>query len=102
MSNAEFTIVEPFDIDNGELDGISPQNIFCMGYEFCQVRDMLVSGETISKPVHSDNASRIKRMCIRQRRLVKIDTMRDGWSWMEVADTAGRFRDDAPAAGELG
>lgn len=83
----EHTLMEPFDIDGGELDGIPPQIVFCLGFEFCQMITLLESGEPITRTIHTPNASRIKRMCIRRRRKFKVEPcpdVGDQWSFLEV------------------
>lgn len=64
MSEREFGLVKSFQIDHGELDGLSPQECFVLGYELAQI-DHLVEevAEEISKPVHAKNKSRIEKTC---------------------------------------
>lgn len=88
----QYGLVEPFDIDHGELDGISPVEAFVLGCEWWQVYTMLDGDEPISKPIHASNASRIKRMCIRRGRRVKVTPSAEGWQNLEVAGVDGGFR----------
>lgn len=60
---AEYGLVKSFDIDNGELDGISPQQCFVLGYELAQIDALLTSGATFERPVHAANRSRIEKAC---------------------------------------
>jgi hypothetical protein len=84
----EYKLMEPFDIDNGELEGLRPQEVFCLGYEWRQIQDMLDTGDGISHTIHTPNANRIKRMCIRRARQCKVeDSGVEGWSFLEVAPT---------------
>lgn len=82
---------EPFDIDNGELDGLRPQDCFVLGAEWQLVSQQLDSGEAFSRPLHLANSERIKRMCIRRGR--KFRTKPNGleWLWLEVAGEGGEF-----------
>ena len=52
---AEFGLIKSFDIDNGELDGFTPQQCFVLGYELCQIDEALKRSDPISKPVHAES-----------------------------------------------
>jgi hypothetical protein len=97
--SVEYGLKEPFDIDNDELAGISPQNVFCMGYECCLIAHSLddETGGAFSRPIHADNASRVKRMCIRRGRKFKIEPCAEGWCSLVVADSGGEFPADLAA-----
>ena len=56
---ADFGCIRPFHIDNGELDGESPQQCFVLGYELAQIDMMLERPEPIVRPVHAQNKERI-------------------------------------------
>lgn len=68
MSNS-FELIEPFDIDDGELDGLSQQECFALGFEFSYIRDLIIkyeeTGESFRTPIHSKNQNRVKAMCVR-------------------------------------
>lgn len=57
-----FGLVQPFYIDNGELDGLSPQQIFVLGWEFCRIGYLLDKGEPFEQQFHSDNEARVRKM----------------------------------------
>ena len=76
---ADFELMEPFDIDHGELDGIDARTVFCLGYEFCQVRNELDAGRGFSRPLHFENRGRIERMCLRRGRTYLFGDEADGW-----------------------
>lgn len=61
MSN--FGLIKSFGIDNGELDAMSAQECFVLGYELAQIDALLERGDEIHKPVHADNRSRIESAC---------------------------------------
>lgn len=63
---AEFGLIRPFDIDNGELDGLRPQEIFVLGYELAQVDQKLSTGKAFEQTVHAENAARIRAQCVRE------------------------------------
>lgn len=56
---ATFSLVDTFDIDNGELDGLSPEQAFALGVEWAEFRRRLDEGAEFSQPVHCANASRL-------------------------------------------
>lgn len=61
---ADFGLVKSFGIDNGELDGLGPQECFVLDYELAQIDDLL-SDITIGfrKTVHVANRERISASC---------------------------------------
>lgn len=79
----------PFDIDNGELDGLRPQECFVLGYELAQIDGLLKTGEQFQKPVHASNRNRIEAELKRQERHYKLHYMQDdvseSWMWLAVA-----------------
>lgn len=89
-----FGMMEPFDVDNGELDGLTPQQCFVLGYECRMVHEMLEDQREIEdQPVHAANRERLMRMAIRRGAPIHItkDTDEDGWCHM----TLGKGADDA-------
>lgn len=70
----EFELMEPFDIDNGELDGIDLRTVFCLGYECCQLHELLDTGRAFRKTVHIESIKRVTNMCQRRGREFSIDT----------------------------
>lgn len=60
MSETSFSCDRPFDIDDGQLDGLPPQQCFVLGYELAQIDSLLRSGRAFSKPIHANNAERIE------------------------------------------
>ena len=60
---ANFGLKKSFDIDDGELDALSSQQCFVLGYELAQIDHLLESGEGIDKPVNADNRQRIEAAC---------------------------------------
>lgn len=59
---AEFGLIESFGIDGDELNGMTPQQVFVLGYELADIsRRAEFSSEGWSQPVQSANADRIRR-----------------------------------------
>lgn len=59
----DFKLVQSFGIDNGELDGMTPQECFVLGYELCHIHDVLARGYGHEGPVHAANRERIEDAC---------------------------------------
>src|SRR5690606_34881181 len=60
-SMADFNLQKSFNIDNGELDGLSPQECFVLGYELAQIDSLTTYGAPFEKPVHAANKERIEK-----------------------------------------
>jgi hypothetical protein len=88
---ANFGLVKSFDIDNGELDGVSAQQCFVLGYELAQIDFLLKSGDAIRQPIHADNLSRIQKSCADANRRFRTTWMAgdqsESWLLLEVAPT---------------
>ena len=63
MSTYEF--VEPFDIDDGQLDYLTPAKAFTLGVEWEMVRAETQAGADVERTVHTDNRSRIAALLSR-------------------------------------
>jgi len=83
---AEFEMKKSFNIDNGELDGFTPQNCFVLGYELAQIDALLETGKEFRKPVHAANQDRILKSCTDAGRLHSLNWMQGDPSeaWMEL------------------
>jgi len=58
----EFSLVQPFYVDNGELDGLSLKHAFVLGYEFCCIMEKLYRKEfPFEVQFHSDNETRVRK-----------------------------------------
>lgn len=85
---ADYELEKPFRIDNGELDEISKQQCFVLGFELAQIDALLQSGEPFKKPVHADNRERIEQFCKAEGVKYRLDWLTDDWmnltvSWLE-------------------
>lgn len=85
---ANFGLKKSFGIDNGELDGLRPQEVFVLGYELAQIDHLLERDDPIHKPVHADNRARIETACKdagRPRRLTWLPgDSSESWLLLEV------------------
>ena len=88
---AKFGLIKSFGIDNGELDGLRPQQCFVLGYELAQIDHLLALGKPIRQPVHADNRDRIAASCADAWRLHRF-------SWMEGDESESWLLLEVPAA----
>ena len=79
-------VVEPFDIDSDELNGISLQEAFTFGVEWQAFRDKIKSVNDFSAMVHRGNVERIARIAARRGRVFRISFLDE--TWAEVAVNA--------------
>lgn len=81
----EFGLAEPFDIDDGELDGLTPQQCFVLGVEWATFRHAMQSGDEIGMMIHAENCQRIKAMTERHGRRFTAQFHDDaGESWVSI------------------
>lgn len=73
-----FELVEPFDTDDGSLDGADPQLSFCLGVEWATFRQKLSSGQRFRVVAISNNADRLVRMAEKQGRFVEHHALSEG------------------------
>lgn len=60
MSEAEFRLTESFNIDDGQLDGMTPQECFVLGYELAKLAAQAENDKSgFCCFVHADNKERI-------------------------------------------
>lgn len=86
-----FESLDRFNIDDGELDNLSSQQCFILGYELAQIDRLLSLGVTISKPVNADNRLRIEFACQRANRSYSL-------TWIEGDVSESWMQLDVPAA----
>lgn len=79
----KFKFVEPFDVDDGSLDGLSPTLIFVLGVEWQMAHQALSKPAGFQRPIHSENVQRIKNMCDRHKRQWDI-MIHDDWPTLIV------------------
>ena len=60
---ATYALQCSFDIDHGELDGLSPQECFVLGYELSTIHRLLTTSERVFRVVHAKNRERIEKAC---------------------------------------
>lgn len=87
--DAEFEQCEPFGIDDGELDGLSPQECFVLGYELCEIHSLAaIPDQEITKTVHAANKDRIEASLIRRGRPFLLrwpqDDVSESWMYLTI------------------
>ena len=87
MSQSEYRPEFGFDIDDGQLDGRSPQECFVLGFELGDiVRRFKCPGEKFQLPVHAANADRIRKAARIYGANIQLDWMSDdvseSWMWL--------------------
>lgn len=66
---ADFGIVESFNIDDGQLDGLTPQQCFVLGYELADLsRQAELDPAGFGGPVHAINRDRIQAAMYKRNR----------------------------------
>jgi len=88
---ADFGLVKSFNIDDGELDGLSSQQCFVLGYELAQIDSLLARGVAINKPVNAENKERIEESCRDADRTFRL-------TWMEGDSSESWMMLDVPKA----
>lgn len=87
--DSKFSDVEPFGVDDGELDGLTPQQCFALGVEWQMVRRQADSPEPFERPVHSANRVRLAAVLDARGREYRMEFMADdrseSWLWLSVA-----------------
>ena len=80
-------LVEPFEVDNGELDSFRQSLCFAvLGVEWERFRQRLKSGERFTQVVMTERSNRLVRMTERQGRFVEHHPHCDGWTEIIVGD----------------
>lgn len=88
MADAEYSPVEPFGVDGGELDGLTPAECFTLGVEWQMVYALADEPEAFERPVHAANRDRLAAPLDRRGRRHTMTFMRDdvseSWLWLRV------------------
>ena len=86
IPHADFSLVEPFDIDDGSIEGLSAQECFALGVEWQLFRSRLATGKPFTDLVLASNAARLTKLAERQQRFVEARPASDGWVSITVGD----------------
>jgi hypothetical protein len=86
--NAEFGLVERFWIDDGELDGLSCQEIFVLGFEFCTLLDKFLQLMPFEMQFHQNNVGRVERVLLKHNIFYEIVDEDNEWPVLKVMNIA--------------
>jgi hypothetical protein len=75
----EIRLVEPFYIDEGELNDVSREEAFVLGYEFADVRYHILTQTAIDQPIHFENRVRLTFMLSAHDWYQRWDDIGSGW-----------------------
>jgi hypothetical protein len=86
----EFGLIRPFDIDDGQLDGLRPQECFVLGYELAQVDALLKDGSRFVCNFHAENKDRIEAYARKLGRECRFSWMQGdvSESWLTLESPA--------------
>lgn len=87
MSDENYVLLESFQIDDGELDGMSPQECFVLGYELATISKRAeVDPSEWRTLMHADNQKRVATALVKRSRPHLITWMRNDISegWVEL------------------
>lgn len=59
----QWNLAAPFEVDDGELDGLPRNLCFTLGVEWSFFYEMLQKGEAFERQVHMENFDRLVRLC---------------------------------------
>lgn len=100
-TNSGFEMFEPCDVDDGELDGLRPNECFVLGVEWQMLRELGDGRRGFARPVHAANADRIRKLLDRRGRTYTLTYMEndvsESWMWLDVAPKNGA--DESPEKG---
>lgn len=75
---------EPFGIDGDELDGLSPQQCFVIGFEFAIVHKSMMRQGLYSMPIHPENVDRIRKAAAKRGIDIEIKAYDDNWFHLNI------------------
>ena len=84
MTDRAFALVDPFEVDDGELDGLRPLDAFALGVEWATFRARIGSdGGWFTSTLHVSNEARVLRHARRYGR--SANSRRVDSIWTEIA-----------------
>lgn len=86
LQDVEWGNCESFGVDDGELDGLSPQQCFVLGVEWQQIVMLADSGAGFEKPIHTSNMQRLGALLEQRCRSYHFFAYceYDDWRWLKV------------------
>lgn len=86
MADATWGDCEPFGIDHGELDGLTPAECFVLGVEWQMIAALAGKPDGFTRTAHRDNQERLEAILNRRLRNYRFTFMSDDVSetWMTL------------------
>jgi len=86
---SEFESIEPFYIDDGQLDNLNKQECFVLGYELSTICFLAETNkEKIEKTVHANNLDRITSALNKRKRTYSFvwphDDISETWIYLTI------------------
>lgn len=83
--DANYHMEFDFNIDDGQLDGLSPQQVFVLGVEFGRLyQDVTEVGEDVGTQVHVENLDRIERLARQEGWVLHVRARDDHWATVRL------------------
>lgn len=87
--NEEFELCDSFYVDDGELDGLSPQQCFVLGYELSSVLNTIEnSNHELNFTVHASNKFRLEKALNKRNKSYKWqwphDDISEAWIYLKI------------------
>lgn len=99
----DYKLIKKFHIDNGELDGVPPQQCFVLGYELATIDHLLTLPAAFEKPVNAENHARVTQACQAAKRDFTLAWMAndvsENWLWLTVQGQETTKTDTSTDAG---
>jgi hypothetical protein len=85
-----WALIDPADVDHGELNGLSPQACFILGAEWEAFASRLATGKPFTAVINAENTTRLVAMAERHSRFVEErPNHAPGWATVWVGGTLG-------------
>ena len=80
----EYGLIDAFGVDDGELDGLSPQECFALGVEWALVRNDVYEKRKSHRTVHRANVDRLQALSERHGLLVSVEGIDETWAYLKA------------------
>lgn len=84
-AETSFNLSNRFFIDDGELNGTSPEMAFMLGVEWEMVRQEILANKTeFTRPIHSQNLDRLIKLSWSLKHIADHEVLGEGWVQLRV------------------
>ena len=96
MTEHNWRSERPFGIDDGQLESVSKQEAFVLGYELALFDQRLETGGRIEMLIHSENRDRMFFLCDEKGRVATTSWMQDDSSenWLMLTVEGDNHAED--------